>query len=269
MIKKIIHIGPPKTGSTYLQRTYFPNIPNLTFLFRSDYDNLQSRNIGKAVLLSKEALAGKAWNDDWKRGIKNEHRYIESFDQTVKNLQLVHPDARIIIIFRKHGDWLISMYKQYVLEGGILNFKDFYNENGVLTDNDLNYSKRIEFLKGRFDDVDVLSFEQFKKEGPSYYDRYFASLGFGPSQIHSNSGVNASMSGKKLELLRNINKYYPTIPQSLRNLLRKNGMEPRRVLRTRMKFWKTTDTSELKETKIQVNNKFASDWEKVENHFWK
>lgn len=266
MVNKIIHIGMPKTGTTYLQRKYFPGLKDPSFIkCHTDYVN---ERIIKNILVSEEGLSGLPWNNKWKEGICNEHRFKNSFENSIKNLKIVYPEARILIVFRKHGDWLISLYAQYILEGGTLSFNYFYNENGVIRKEDLYFDKKLEFLKSNFHEVDVLSFEKFKLEGFDYFDRYFESLGYKGSTIRSKQKTHSRIKGKKLEFLRRINLVYHKFPSTVRNILRKNKIEPRNIINGRLDFWKTTDDSAMERVKKDVNEYFIEDWRKLEVKFF-
>lgn len=270
MSKRIIHIGLHKTGTTFLQRHYFPGIPNLTYHTSRDfYAKFGTEELSASLLISGEALSGMPWNDKWKRGIGNDHSYLGFFKKAVSNLKLIFPYAKIIIVFRKHGNLLISLYKQYIQEGGILPFKEFYNENGVIRDEDLNFSTQIRILNENFDQVDFLSFEQFKEEVVLYYDRYFTALGYGKSEGKVRHKANQSIAGKKVELLRKFNKVYPKLPTSFQNLLEKNQFTPRKILQGRMKFWKSKDSDHFKIIKDEINRKFKEDWAFFEEQQWK
>ena len=269
MTKRIVHIGLHKTGTTFLQRHYFPELNGLTYqTSRRFYTKFSQQELSSTLLISSENLSGIPWNEEWKKGIINNHRYLSSFKRAIENLYRVYPDSRIIVVFRRHGDFLLSLYKQYVQEGGVLQFQEFYDEKGVIKNGDLDFSYRVGYIKKYFQKVDVLSFEDFKAGGIDYFDRYFISLGIGKSEILNNHSVHQSINGKKIELLRRINKVYPKIPKAFQNLLAKNDLTPRKILQARMEFWKSKDPEIFEVIREQVNQKFADDWLKMEKLKW-
>ena len=267
---RIIHIGLHKTATSLLQRQYFSKLENLTFQNSKDfYLRFGKEELHEKLLISSEALSGLPWNEKWKRGIPNNYQYRESFKRAIENLNRLYPDSHIIVVFRKHGDFLFSLYKQYIQEGGVLTFNEFYNEKGVIRDEDLNLSFRIKYIKRFFKEVDVLSFENFKRDGIAYFDSYFDSLGYQRKGVIRKNRANQSISGKKIEILRFINKFYPRIPGRIQNLLSKNHITPRKILQARMRFWKSKDPDRIKIIQQKVNQKFKEDWAAVEEQQWK
>lgn len=270
MSKMVIHIGLHKTGTTFLQNHYFPNLSEISYcsgnFVLDDFGYDKKHNI---FLISNESLSGRPWNLQWIRGIENDFRYINSFEIAINNIKEVFPHAIIVIVFRKHGDFLLSLYKQYIQEGGILNFKNFYNYKGVIRDKDLSFAERINFLKNQFEEVHVLSFEKFKSEGIDYYNRFFTSLGCKTGALDNKSKANSSISGNKIEILRKLNRYYPYTPQVIKTVLTISRLTPRKVLQEKLSFWKPSDSRILKDEKQRVNENFKPDWKRVESQFFK
>lgn len=260
MSQVILHIGLHKTGTTYLQRHYFAGIPGVAYWNDKEFNRkLLTEKLPDSLLISNEIFSGYPFQT-----------YSTTFKQAIKNLKSIFPNGHIIVVFRKHGDFLLSLYKQYVSQGGTLSLDKFYYEKGVIKDEDLDFSRRIKLLKENFEKVDILNFEQFKIEGRKYYDRYFIEQGFGKSICSEPKGrPNESISGKKIELLRGINRFYSGVPNKIRHLLAKNHFSPRKILQSRMRFWRSKDSFDFIKVKTEVNKKFDSDWEYVEQHCWK
>lgn len=221
MSKVYIHIGLHKTGTTFLQKQYFPKIKEISYLGKIDFHVLGQKKLKEDILISYEGLSGFPWNSQWIKGTNNSFNWMNSFEIALENVKLIFPDAHLIVVFRKHGDLLISLYKQYLQEGGVLKIDEFYGPNGVITDRDLNFRKRIEFLKDNFEDVDILSFEKFKNQGISYFLNYFSDLKMSAEVLDEIKQENISVSGKKIELLRKSNIVYHNIPFFIKKILYK------------------------------------------------
>lgn len=266
--KLYIHIGLHKTGSTSLQKGYFPEFENLTYLKSFDLKLFTNKWENSEFLISSEGLTGIPWNKKWISGIKNDYNWIDSFKLTILNLKTIFPNAHLIIVFRKHGDLLISLYKQYLHEGGVLNFDEFYGEtNGVITDKDINFKYRISFLKEHFDQVDILSFEKFKSKGINYFNEYFYSLGFvNNDSKEEKKKYNQGVSGKKIEMLRKANRFYYILPDFIKRVLYKVNLTPRRIFQNRLQFWNSPDSPQLIAMKNYLNKKFQEDWAYVEEN---
>lgn len=139
-----IHIGFPKTASTYLQMKVFPNIEEIHFAnkeesmnkwlgrlrsFDTSYFNNQPNICEKLeseygenqkILISKEGLVGNPFAN-FSDNTSIAHTLKKSF-----------PDAKILIIIRKQDDLLNSLYSLYLKFGGRRKVKDFlfYGKNG-------------------------------------------------------------------------------------------------------------------------------------------
>ena len=263
MSKIVIHIGLPKTGSSYLQKNVFPFLKDVNYFRSFGFSMLGDISSSNTFLFSHEGLSGHPWNQPWRDGVPNSHNWMTSFKVTTDNLKQLYPEAHIIVVFRKHGDLLVSLYKQYLHEGGILKFKDFYHPNGVINDEDLNFQLRIEKLREDFENVDVLSFEEFKTTGLGYFIDYFKNLGFNLSLNPSDKNENIGVSGKKIEMIRFANKFYRNIPRFIKFIFFKTKFTPRDIFQRRLSFWKSPDSRKWIQIKEEINLKFRKDWDYI------
>jgi len=131
-MKTFIHIGLPKTASTYLQRRFFPRLEDICFVSRpytqeneafnrlqyadaslydeamleAEIDELNRRAEGaRAILLSDEHFAGSVNGGFQNRG------------QAAERLKRVMPEAEIIVFLRGQEDFICSLYAQKVKGG--------------------------------------------------------------------------------------------------------------------------------------------------------
>lgn len=260
----IVHIGLHKTASTFLQTQFFPFLDNAEYLnLTGTFNDIGKMNLQeKNLVISNEAFSGLPWNEKWQRGLKNDYSWIETFELSVRNLKILFPEATIVIVFRQHGDLLVSLYKQYIQQGGVLRFSDFYQQDGIISDTDLDFRRRIELLKKLFHKVYFLSFEDFKVYGGNYFTTFFSYIGMqNKKDMKVSRKANPGIRGNKIELLRRINKPYSKLPRKLRSLLRYTGIAPRNILQDKTSFWNTEDPPYLKETARSINEKFRKDWE--------
>lgn len=266
----IFHIGLHKTGTSYLQRSYLKRLKSVTlFNYVMDFPSFGNRNMdNKHILISNEGLSGVAWNYKWLRGIKNEYSWMSSFETAVQNTRLIFNNGEVIIFLRNHGDLLLSMYKQYIQEGGILKLNDFYGEEGVIKPSDLLFTPRIKFLQKNFTQVYVLSYDEFKKEGDIYLNNFFRSIGIDVNSEKSAITIeNKSISGKKIELMRKFNIVFPRLPKIIRKICERFHFKPRDIFQIRLKNWNTPDSEDLVEFKNRVNEQFNEDFLKCEKYF--
>tara|TARA_Y100000310_G_C20561412_1_gene753246 strand:+ start:19 stop:969 length:951 start_codon:yes stop_codon:yes gene_type:complete len=122
----IIHIGYQKTASTYLQNEFFPRFTDKILRFgwpilrllqqpTDQFDSYSFRNIiepslknVRSIIISQEELSGAPL------GTRGESYGNNIAFRFARNLSIVFPDAKIIIIIRKQCDYLISLYNYRV-----------------------------------------------------------------------------------------------------------------------------------------------------------
>ena len=273
-MKTLVHIGIHKTGSTFLQYNYFPAIKSINY-FHSPLaftHLLQSGcSLDENLLLSCEGFSGMPWNALWKDGIQNDFHWINSFKKSICNLHKLIPEANLLIFLRQHGDLLLSMYKQYIQEGGVLKLNEFYSETGLIRKEDLNYNLRIKKACSLFNKVYVLSYEDFKKFGNKFLDSFIEKeLNLSRNDLSINkSKFNKSISGSKVELLRKINKVYRKFPFRLSNFLNCLGWGPCRILQQKLAFWSPMDSVYFQKIRDEINFEMQNDWKYVEDVKWK
>lgn len=265
MSKLIIHVGLHKTGTTFLQNTYFKSLENTLYMHGNSFFVPWKEQLDKTtknMLLSYEGFSGIAWH--------KEYSWINSFEMNIEALKRFFPEAIIIVVFRKHGDLALSMYKQYINEGNSCTLDEFFGDNAIISTQDLNFKRRIEFLEQKFNKVYLLNYETFKVEGFSYLDDLFGKeLNLERNEIEQKSGKsNKSLTGSKLDLLRKINPVYNRLPIKLRKLLRYVKISPRDILQNKMSFWNPKDLKQFEEFKNQINKDFAEDWQYFESKQW-
>lgn len=179
--KPLIHIGYVKTGSTWLQKHMLPNkslgykalvgryeIQSKLFpqyelwydpsIFRQELEkNSRSFDFDKFVpILSNERISGNAMSGGFDAIILADRLY-EAI-----------PDARILIVIREQRKMALSIYKQFVSEGGAISLKHFINQLPYakvpwFDKQFLEFHHLIAYYQKLFgeDDVLVLPFEHF------------------------------------------------------------------------------------------------------------
>tara|TARA_A100001037_G_C15148009_1_gene637402 strand:+ start:3230 stop:4144 length:915 start_codon:yes stop_codon:yes gene_type:complete len=134
-----LHIGYPKTSTTYLQNYYFNRL-NVNFLGkklhseswinsseRRRYNHLikilNERNKNhtlkipkETTLISAESLIGNIWKDDFNN--------FKSINKILK-----HKNLKFIITIRRQSEIFYSLYKQYLWEGGKKELSAFFKNS--------------------------------------------------------------------------------------------------------------------------------------------
>ena len=270
----IIHVGMHKTGTTYLQTSFFKMLRNVEIInspkfYQNFAKDIDAEFANTNYLISNEGISGVAWNHDWLLGKQNTYHWIDSFETGVRKLKSIFPDPIIIIFFRKHGDLLLSMYKQYIHEGGTLGLEDFYGNDKLIRDKDLSYSTRIDRLKSTFNSVYFLSYEDFKSMGDKFLIKFFGEIGLQIDETKKiKSRSNVSISGWKIDSLRAINKVYIKFPEKIRKAFFRLRISPRHIFQNYLSFWKSKDSEKYSILKNEINEIFDLDWEYFNKHKW-
>lgn len=187
----VIHIGPPKTGSTFLQRKLFPFQNDYVYLGEASlwgggdkliwsltkqapiYDRdavfpmLQGLASARNILISNEILAGHPWP-------LGKYANAASRAEIAARLRDVFPNAKIVIIERDFEDWVVSAYSEYLRNGGLLKlhqFKDYIHRAGYA-----DWAALIKLYRSNFRDVCVLQFDVLKKNPEQFVNELASEL---------------------------------------------------------------------------------------------
>ncbi|MHA2039963.1 MAG: sulfotransferase [Promethearchaeota archaeon] len=142
-----LHVGLPKTGTSWLQQILFPKLNVHLIRRRKDFITIP---INGKIIISLEALSGS-------------YKYSVDYRNYLANgMKAVYPDAKIIVGLREKNSWLKSMYNQGVKRGV---FKETFDEwNNSIDPRILDFDNYVNKLNELFDDVFVYWFEDFKKD---------------------------------------------------------------------------------------------------------
>jgi hypothetical protein len=198
----IIHIGLPKTGTSYLQVDVFPNIPNLQVLrgwesFRDLIDIPKDQRI----MISDEYFSCKMFTE----GIYSQ------LEDRIKRIKNVFNNPIVIVGFRKQQEFVLSYYKQYLHGGGDLDIHDVFNiqNSGILKLEDLYYKNWLDTIEENFEDVFIYSNESLRKKFNAFITAFCLMTDLGQPDVKGmesktrNVGVRSL---KQIEFLVNENR---------------------------------------------------------------
>lgn len=223
---KIAHIGYPKTGTTFLQKNIYPNLAGIKYFDYKTADKLFYETIYLDDLdidLDKE----KAKFSDY---LKAKETCLFSFESLAgapfiykgANRSLIpkrlkyYGFERIIITIRNQTDMLDSMYRQYVVQGGVMNFTNFLNLNKKwpmsihpFYDGYLDYDKLIKVYFDVFgkSNVLVLQQEDFKPKSDTIKAELIAFTGAEKFTQGLPQRSNESLTNLSIRLLRFCNHF--------------------------------------------------------------
>jgi hypothetical protein len=104
------HVGLGKVASTYLQHSFFPQLQGIHYIKTSKYKH-------SPEIIAKGEYDRYFVSREFDQQLEDEVRWFSGF----------YPQARPIIIFRRHDSWIASQYRRYVKNGGYLPFKGFFD----------------------------------------------------------------------------------------------------------------------------------------------
>ena len=151
------HVGLAKTGSTFLQKNFFPYLKNIKYISTQDYINcidIINKTNYKSYLISRE--------------------FDKQFEREIKKFISYFPDTKIIVVFRRHDQWIASQYKRSVKNGWHWSFKNYYNINnkGIWKNSDLTYMNKLKIIKKYSKSKPlILKFEELKKDQFNYLNK--------------------------------------------------------------------------------------------------
>lgn len=256
-----IHVGMPKTGSTSLQTQVFPYVEGVRYVNTGAASELLQPDERRAALISDEGLTG--WNRLFFPGTSWQHDQRE----IVANLHELYPGARILIGLRQQAGFVLSLYKQYLHEGGTLPLRDFFGPAGVVKAEDLYYSPLLEDLQARFGPLFVFTLNELRQP-QALYSELEAFLG---GRIRPLAGARASALnvGVKLYpglLLRQFNRITrsqlnPCGPLNLNHpLLRRLGVDPRALCQRKLSRLPGPDFQWSREQTAWIQTMYRDDW---------
>jgi hypothetical protein len=148
------HIGLMKTGTTYLQHSFFPFLETKTIKSLKDLKIKDDERI--TFLVSNEGIGGSLYHSSDKGGM------FTSFKNSLENISTLFSNPKIIVCFREPSSFLLSSYKQYLHEGGFLPFDEFFSledKQSLANKNDLFFSKYLDEIHKWFNEKDVFTYD--------------------------------------------------------------------------------------------------------------
>lgn len=182
----IVHIGYPKTATSWLQKRLFPFVENFNFVDRRDiiekivkpfalsFNPQQTRDFflkkyGDNIILSLEGFLGNVHNFGLNGYLTKEHAY---------RIHSVFPEAEVLIFIRRQPDIIASFYYQYIAGGGTYSLNSFLNHKAhqklsgisLFTYEFFKYHLTLELYNKVFSlgQVHLYLFEEFQEDSEKF-----------------------------------------------------------------------------------------------------
>ncbi|QQS52346.1 MAG: hypothetical protein IPM71_06310 [Bacteroidota bacterium] len=222
MAKIVVHIGFPRTASTWLQQVYFPQVSNYTFLTRkilnpslfhespltfkhNEFLSKLPRN--QNIIISEEMITGNI-----RGGQVNHWFYSESIDRLVS----LFPKAEYVVFLRKQSHFIFSLYSQYIKKGGTYSLRRFLNPANRLEELFLfsplfaNFEPYLEYLSNKVgkERMHVYLYESFRQNPNEFLSKMNTDFGFTiEGSLPSERPLNRGLSPDQLVLYRGLNHF--------------------------------------------------------------
>ncbi|UCH15430.1 MAG: hypothetical protein JSV22_05550 [Bacteroidales bacterium] len=208
MNNTIVHIGYPKTGTTWFQKEFFPKVRDYEFFSPLTMRKLFGERISK---ISPEAVKNKLVRNR-KNVIISDESMIGGFKKIRHNAlqyRKAFNSATIIVFIRNQFELLMSAYSQYIKEGGEKRINDFLfieDKNSLYGGKKYLYDSTIQIYQEIFgeENVHVYLFEDFRLNPRLFIERFCKRYNF---QINIDK-LNFSRKNKKLSgFLLSVKRY--------------------------------------------------------------
>jgi len=186
-----IHVGLPKTGTTFLQEEIFKKM-KVRYIRGVDFRKYCFHR-DKKTIISEETLSGDPYS-------KVDNRYI-----IAENLHKLFPDAKIIVGLRNPKDLIESLKSQYIRGGGV--FKTLYINPSYV----YGQKEYVNYLKSLFSDVFVYDYDKdIKRDKKSFVERLCEFVGE-PVPDYKDVKYRVRLKPYQMRMLEFINRffYYP------------------------------------------------------------
>lgn len=198
-----IHVGMPKTGSTYLQGRVFPKLKGIHYIptvrYKSTQKIVESTDYDN-YLTSRE--------------------FDQQMEREVSKFAKVFPDATPIIVLRKHSSYIASQYRRFVKNGFHLTFTQFIDiksDQGYFKKRDLDFFWHIQLLEKHFSQRPIVLFYDDLRKNPEAFIQNFAKVTH--SEVDLNdvdlSRKHASYSEKQLKAIYKVSGVLPVQNKNL------------------------------------------------------
>jgi hypothetical protein len=151
-----LHIGLHKTGTSFLQREVFPKFQGIKFVHGTNIERYLCLKEGEDYFASYEGLSGPLGSSHTER------------DVCIKRLSEFFPNAKILISFRRHDDFIVSHFKQHLHKGGTLLFEEFFDiesDSGRYKREDFLFHNKIESVIRHFGSMPfVFLYEEINRD---------------------------------------------------------------------------------------------------------
>jgi hypothetical protein len=142
----------------------FPKFKNIRYIQRTKYKKSPS-------IINKSNYTKFLISREFDKYLERESKFISSY----------FPDAKPILILRRHDSWIASQYRRYAKNGYPWSFTEFFdikNDSGQWGKKELRFYDKIQILEKYFSSKPlVLFYEDMKEDTLAFIDRMARYMG--------------------------------------------------------------------------------------------
>ena len=287
----IIHIGLPKTGTTFLQTKVFPFLNNvfernsqLIYEYKqTPFDDLINGKFKTFNQKDFEYFKNEIYkfiNESVKEStilISREQysRYMhwmkhdEINEILFKRLKEIFPNAKFFFVVRKQDEWVDSVYNQQVKQPE-LNIPDFnkfiayragkfYRNEQYLDIQNTNWCNIIESIENKFgkDSVFTLPYEMFKENPDEFLRKFYEHFNIEPFYPTQKELLNYRQKLLPLPIMKKYNSLKKHLPNKLRIFVDKNDRGLQKFFYERIQKLSKEQTKRIMQMHRENNKKLA------------
>jgi hypothetical protein len=235
----VIHVGYPKTASTWLQETVFGDPDSGFELISGDQPGSRARSVAAFVTVNSfcdDVKKARSFFEEGLRRCAGEQTIPVISDESLCGVPLnngysgrhiadrlhrAFPKARILIGIREQKAWAISCYRQYIMEQGTFPLEIFLGRGNepmgfmpILHSDFLEYDRIVGYYQGLYgrENVLVLPMELLRKD-PRGYLQSVLEFCECPGRIERpGDAAMVGLSALALEVRRRLNPLFPNSP---------------------------------------------------------
>lgn len=215
MKKLILHIGPHKTGSTYIQKKLLDNSKQL------EDNGWIYPSVGLVHFGQHELATIGGINDDdlWKKALDSNKNIVissENFDllneEQVKLLAVKLSDfvVKIVYVYRRGDEKLISSWQESIKHGGVKNWSEYLytHVSKPYVSDILGDIRMLENFKRVFGSksINIIDYDVAKRDNSDLFELFIDLLGVSPDLFElNNESINRTSDYINIEILRRLN----------------------------------------------------------------
>lgn len=258
------HVGLGKVASTYLQYKFFPKLRGVHYVQRTRfrlYASIIPKVKASKVLFSREMD--------------------QQLEREIVKFAKHFPDARAILLLRRHDSWIASQYRRYVKNGGPKSFDEFFDiekDEGLWKHSDVDFYGKIQILEKHFNHRPLVLFHDDLKEAPhEFFDRiaHFIGATYDKKDI-SLAAIHKSYNKTQLKVIQKFSQYFfKKEPVWSDNLIINWFQRRSRLLACYLilypallvpRSWVNKEPLIREESLKQIREVFEADWQKCLNY---